>query len=53
MNITHERKREKEKGGEEKGKGTNREMGRVNNLEALSCQQMLAIIIHKLHCIVN
>lgn len=36
MNITHERKREKEKGGEQKRKGVNGEMGKVNYFEVVT-----------------
>ena len=36
MNITHERKREKEKGGEQKRKGANGEMGKVNYFEVVT-----------------
>ena len=32
--VTHERKREKEKGGEQKWKGANGETGKVNYFEA-------------------
>ena len=34
--VTHERKREKEKGGEQKWKGANGETGKVNYFEALT-----------------